>query len=130
MELNFKENIDAIEGCPDHNVSGKKKLYRFVKLPLDKNSFIPHSVIYKPKYKNKCIAWGLSTYDSLKSAKQVLMNMPETRRQDFDAIAFGEVNDGDGIKYQSTKNLRHFTFFPVEELDCTVLFNVEDNGKK
>ncbi|HCE54393.1 MAG TPA: hypothetical protein DER05_05040 [Lutibacter sp.] len=126
MKLNFKEEIEAIDGCPGTNESGTKKLYRFVKLPLDGKSFIPHSVKHKPRFKNNCIAWGLSTYDTLKSARQAYKNLPETRRAEFDGIAFGDVKDIDGTKYQSTKNLRHYTFFPLEKLSCVALFaNIE-----
>lgn len=121
MILNYKEEIEAIDGCPGTNESGVKKLYRFVKLPLKKDSFVPLT-INKPKFKDMCEAWGLSTFDTLKSARQRYRNLPEAKRQEFNAIAFGKIDDVDGIKYQSTKNKRHYTFFPVDELNCVELF--------
>lgn len=131
MALKYNDEISLIENCPSNNESGDKTLYRFAKLPVNNDSFIPHSVIYKPRFKNKCIAWGLSTYDSLSAAKQAYKNLPKGKRLQLDAIVSGKVRDKDGIKYQSTNNSRHYTFFPEDNLSCVNLFNnVLNNGKE
>ncbi len=122
MELQFQENINKIEGCPANNEGGDKTLYRFImSIPLDSDSFKPHSLIHKPKFDNICIAWGLSTYDSLKSAKEALQNLPKKTREKFTAIAVSEITDADGIKYP-TKNKRHYTFFPKKEVNLLSKF--------
>src|SRR5690554_2147800 len=122
MTLKFQENIDKIEGCPAKSENGDKTLYRFIlSVPLDSDSFKPHSLIHKPKFDNICIAWGLSTYDSLKSAQEALQNLPKKTREKFTAIAVSEITDDDGIKYP-TKNKRHYTFFPKKEVNLLTKF--------
>ena len=122
MELKFQESINKIKDCPSDNEDGNKTLYRFIlSVPLDLDSFKPHSLIHKPKFDNLCIAWGLSTYDSLKSANEALQNLPKKTRKKFIAIAVSEITDEDGIKY-STKNKRHYTFFPKKEVNLLTKF--------
>ncbi|TDN93395.1 hypothetical protein DET49_104121 [Salegentibacter sp. 24] len=122
MELKFQERIDNIEDCPAINENGDKTLYRFIlSVPMDSNSFKPHSLIHKPKFDNICIAWGLSTYDSFKSAKEALQNLPKKTREKFTAIAVSDISDDDGVKYP-TKNKRHYTFFPKKEVDLLAKF--------
>lgn len=123
MELNFQKEIDKIDNCPANNEIGEKTLFRFIKKPIDKNSFTPHSIIHKPKFNNLCNAWGLSTYDSLRSAKEAFKNLPAKTRLKFDSIAFAKVTDKDGIKYH-TKNKVHYTFFPKKNLDLISKFSI------
>ncbi|MFD2726271.1 hypothetical protein [Hyunsoonleella rubra] len=122
MELKFQEKINKIDDCPANNESGDKNLYRFIlSVPMNSDSFKPHSLIYKPKFDNICIAWGLSTYDSLKSANEALQNLPKKTREKFTAIAVSKITDEDGIKY-STKNKKHYTFFPKKEVNLLTKF--------
>lgn len=130
MELKFQENISKIDGCPSNNEIGDKTLYRFVlSVPINSDSFEPHSLIHKPKFDNICIAWGLSTYDSLKSAKEALQNLPKKTREKFNAIAVSNITDDDGIKYP-TKNIRHYTFFPKKDVDLLSKFELVNQDEE
>lgn len=127
MELLNKEHIDKIDNCPLENLNGELKLYRWV----DKNklveSFTPYG--FKPKFRNSCIAWGLSTYNSYESAKETLNSLSLSIREKYNAIAFCTVEDKDGIKHQSGKNKNHYTFYPVKNFEPLKSFELIEDEK-
>lgn len=122
MNLLHQEHIEKIDNCPIDNQLGVIKLYRWVKREDFKNSFNPHG--FKEHLRNNCLAWGLSTYNSEKGAKEVLNNLPVKRRKDFNAIAFCIINDENGIKHQSSGNKNHFTFYPNKDFDVLSNFQI------
>ena len=123
MTLKFQENIDKIKGCPAENEKGEKMLFRCVESKITEKSFIPHAVLSKPKYQDKCIAWGLSVFSSFGSANQMLKNLSKNKRISYSKIARGRINDQHGIKYCS-KNKEHYTFFPSIEFDVVENFQI------
>lgn len=128
MKLKFQKNIEKINNCPAGNEHGEKTLFRCVEKELTEKSFIPHAVLSKPKFQNECIAWGLSVFSSLDSANQMLKNLSKNKRINYSKIAQGKIKDVDGVKY-SSKNKKHYTFFPSEEFDVVENFEiVEHNG--
>ena len=70
------------------------------------------------------MAWGLSTYNREKGAKEALNNLHVKRRKDFNAIAFCIINDENGIKHQSSGNKNHFTFYPNKDFDVLSNFQI------
>lgn len=123
MKLKFQENIEKIKNCPSGNEQGEIKLFRCVESELTEKSFQPQAVLLKPKYQNKCIAWGLSAYSSFDSANQVLKNLSKNKRVNYSKIAQGVITDNDGIKYGGT-NKKHYTFFPAEEFNLIERFEI------
>ena len=79
MKLKYHKELDSIENCPTSHEKGDKTLYRCVKQPINMDSFEPQAVLLKPKYKNLCIAWGLSVFDNLESANQTLKNLSKKK---------------------------------------------------
>lgn len=123
MKLNYQKKINKIKDCPLGNEKGGKTLFRCVESKLTKNSFIPNAVLLKPKFQNNCNAWGLSVFNTYESASQMLKNLSKKKRLNYSKIAKGYITDDDGIKYMS-KNKKHYTFFPKEELDVIEYFEI------
>ena len=128
MKLKFQENIEKIKDCPANNEHGEKKLFRCVEKELTDNSFLPQAVLLKPKYQHKCIAWGLSVFNSFDSANQILKNLSKNKRVNYSKIAQGVINDSHGIKYGGT-NKKHYTFFPSEEFKVVENFEIVDRNE-
>ena len=122
MDLEHSEEIFKIKNCPNQNEIGTKKLYRCVLNPINNDSFIPYG--FKPKYKDICEAWGISTYNNIETAKNQLKSLPKSLLNNYNSIAVATVNDNDGIKYQSGQNLNHYTYFPEKSIDLTKKFIV------
>lgn len=125
MKLKFQENIEKIKDCPANNERGEKKLYRCVEKKITEKSFTPQAVLLKPKYQDKCIAWGLSVFNSLDSANQMLKNLSKNKRVNYSKIAKGVINDSHGIKYGGTNKI-HYTFFPSEDFKVVENFEIVD----
>ncbi len=125
MVLKYQKEIDKINNCPLSNEKGDKDLFRFIKeKPLSDNSFAPYGVINKKKYSHTCKAWGLSAYNSLKNANEVLQNLPGGTRESFVGIAKATITDNDGVKYQTGRNKNHYTFFPDNNLNLLTKFAI------
>lgn len=125
MDLINYENFKNISNCPLENQSGELKLYRWVKKNDFNNSFTPHG--FKERFKNNCLAWGLSTFNSEKSALEILNNLPAKKRKEFNAIAFCSISDENGIKHQSGSSVNHYTFYPSKEFDVFGNFQIIEN---
>ena len=128
MKLEHHEEIVKIINCPNSNEVGEKQLYRCVSNPLSKNSFVPYG--FKPKYKNICEAWGISTFNNIETAKNQLKSLSKNLLNNYNSIAVAVINDSDGIKYQSGQNLNHYTYFPEENIDLTKKFIIISNDDK
>jgi hypothetical protein len=122
MKLNYQKEIDKIDNCPLNNEEGAKTLYRFVTPNLDNDSFDPQSIILKPKYQDMCIAWGLSTFNSLDAAEQRYNSLSPKIKGKYKSIAKGIITDKDGIKHQSGSNENHYTYFPKQNLNLLGIF--------
>ena len=129
MKLKYQKKLDSIENCPVSHEKGKKVLYRCVEDPLNIESFQPQAVLLKPKYQNRCIAWGLSVFDNFDSASQTLKNLSKKKRNKYNAIAKSLISDKDGVKY-CTKNKRHYTFFPESSLNLVEKFETVESHEK
>lgn len=125
MELLHQEFFEKIDNCPIDNQLGVIKLFRWVNKEDLSNSFIPYG--FKDQFKNKCLAWGLSTFNSEKGAIDALNNLPAKKRREFNAIAFCSINDDNGIKHQSSSNKNHYTFYPNKEFDVIGNFQIIEN---
>lgn len=126
MELENHTHINNIKNCPNKNESGTKLLYRCVSNPINDNSFKPFG--FKPKYKNKCEAWGLSVYNNLESAKNRLKSLSKNLSNNYNAIAVASIKDEDGIKYQTFEE-NHYTYFPKENLNLIEKFNIVEDDQ-
>ena len=128
MTLKYQKKIESIENCPVDNFQGEITLFRCVENPMTQKSFIPNAVLQKPKLENNCMAWGLSLFKTYDSAKQMLNNLSKNKKVNYANIAKGVITDNDGIKHGSTKNEKHFTFYPKESIDIVSKFAIiEDN---
>lgn len=125
MELLHQKYIDKIEDCPLNNHTGDIKLFRWVKKEDLSNSFTPFG--FQAKFQNSCIAWGLSTFNSEKSAKESLSNLSLSRRKKYDSIAFCVIKNENGIKHQSGNSKNHFTFYPNTEFNASSNFQIIEN---
>ena len=125
MKLNFQKNIDKIKDCPAKNEKGEIEFYRCVESNLSEKSFTPQAVLLKPKYQDKCIAWGLSVFNNIDSAKEVLKNLSGKKRVNYSKIAKAVINDDHGIKYGGN-NKKHYTFFPAEGFNVVEKFEIVD----
>ena len=123
MELNYQEELSNIENCPAQNENGDKLLFRCVESVVNDASFIPQSVLLKPKYQDLCIAWGLSLFDNLNSAKQTLKSLSQNKKSNYTHIAQSTITDAHGVKH-SAKNTNHYTFFPKKDLDLVSMFAI------
>ena len=123
MKLKYQEEINKIKDCPAGNEKGSKQLYRCIEEQISEKSFIPQAVLLKPKYQNKCIAWGLSVFSSFESANQMLNNLSKNKRINYAKVAKGVICDSHGIKYPG-KNKKHYTFFPEENFDVVENFEI------
>lgn len=126
MELEFQEDINKIEDCPLGNENKDKILYRWVSNPLTIEDFIPHS-IQKSRLKKKCIAWGLSTFDSVAALNEKLENLTPVMKEKFPQIAKANITEETGIKYKSTQTNGHYTYFPKKGVDLLTIFKPVDN---
>jgi hypothetical protein len=131
MKLKHQEHIDLIENCPLENQKGEKILYRCVENPMSPRSFDPYAVMNKPKLKENCLAWGLSMFTDLKSAKQILNNLSQKKKDSINiqGIASGKVTDNDGVKH-SSKNSKHYTFYPKNDIDLISKFVIVSDNEK
>lgn len=125
MDLLHQEHIAKIDNCPIENQLGEIKLYRWVNKDNFENSFVPHG--FKEHLKDNCLAWGLSTFNSEKGAKEALNSLPAKRRKEFNAIAFCSIKNENGIKHQSGVNKNHYTFYPSTEFDVLSNFQIIEN---
>lgn len=123
MKLKFQENINRIENCPAKNEVGEMKLFRCVEDNLTQESFQPQAVLMKPKFQDKCIAWGLSVFNSFDAATEVLKNLSGNKRVNYTRIAQAVINDTHGIKYGG-RNKKHYTFFPKEDFNLIENFEI------
>jgi hypothetical protein len=130
MTLKYQSQIDSIDNCPLDECKGEKILFRFVENPMTTESFEPHAIIYKPKYHNLCIGWGLSMFVDLKSAKETLNSLSLKMQQKIvvKSIASGLITDNDGVKC-CTKNKNHYTFFPKQDIDLISRFEIVDEDE-
>lgn len=123
MKLKFQTNIEKIKNCPANHEQGEKTLFRCVESDLTEKSFIPNAVLLKPKFQDNCIAWGLSVFSTFDSANEMLKNLSKNKRVNYAKIAQANITDEHGIKYGS-KNKKHYTFFPKEELNVVENFEI------
>ncbi|MFI8377465.1 hypothetical protein [Leeuwenhoekiella sp. NPDC079379] len=123
MKLKFQANIERIKDCPANNERGEKIVFRCVESELSEKSFIPNAVLLKPKFQDHCIAWGLSVFSTFDSANEMLKNLSKNKRVNYKKIAQARITDEHGIKYGS-KNKKHYTFFPKEELNVIENFKI------
>ncbi len=129
MKLKFQESIEKIKDCPANNELGDKRLFRCVENEVNEKSFVPQAVLLKPKYQDKCIAWGLSVFNSFDSANQMLKNLSKNKRVNYSKIAQGMIDDSHGIKYGGS-NKKHYRFFPSEEFNVVENFEIVDRNDK
>lgn len=124
IKLKHEDRIKALDNCPSKaNYNGDLVLFRWVKTPITEDSFTPHSLL-REKLKSMCDAWGLSVYQCLEEAEAELKNLTKRNREKYNAIAVCKITNSDGVKYQSGRNKKHFTFFPKEDFDCVAKFNL------
>lgn len=131
MELKYQSQIESIDNCPLDNLLGEKILFRCVENPMTPKSFEPYAALNKAKFKDNCLAWGLSMFSDLKSAKEILKNLSQNKKQkvNLSSIAYCKLTDNDGIKHNS-KNRNHYTFYPKKDFDLIDKFAiVDENGK-
>ena len=131
MKLRHQENIDLIPNCPLGNQNGDKILFRCVDNPMTQSSFEPHAAMFKPKFQDNCIAWGLSMFSNLESAKEILKNLSQKKRESLNicSIASAKLTDSDGVKH-SSKNSYHFTFYPKIDVDLFSKFVIINDNEK
>lgn len=122
MELLNKEHFEKLDNCPLENTNGEINLFRWVNTNDIENSYTPFG--FKEKFKNNCLAWGLSTYNSYNSAIETLNNLPNSTREKYNAISSCLIKNTDGIKHQSGKNKNHYTFYPIKGFDLSNNFEV------
>lgn len=125
MKLKYQNEINKIENCPVENQTGEKTLFRCVENPMNINSFKPNAVLLKPKFQDNCLAWGLSLFSNYDSANQMLKNLSKNKRVNYANIAKSVITEKDGIKH-SSKNKKHFTFYPENSLDILSKFAIVD----
>lgn len=124
MKLVNQDYIDKINNCPSENYKGEIRLFRWMNTNSVDKSFDYYG--FKPKYANICNAWGLSTYKTKNSALEALKNVSVGMQKRYNAIAECVIKDDDGIKYQSGKNLNHYTFFPLIKFDLPNKFKITE----
>jgi hypothetical protein len=125
-ELMYSEEISKIDNCPLVNESGRIEVVRLVKnKPATEDDLIPHSKLY-PKLADNCIAWGLSVYKKPKVLKDINDIMSKRLKGKFTIASSFVITDEMGVKYQTTDNLSHYTFFPKKELDLLSTFATEN----
>jgi hypothetical protein len=127
MDLQHKQQLDSIENCPLDNEKGVKTLFRCVENPITPKSFEPLA-LQKGNLKKNCLAWGLSMFDDLNSAKETLENLSQNKRRKvrFQSIATSTITDSDGVKHCSCRK-SHYTFYPNEGLDLIGRFALVEN---
>jgi len=128
MELDNFENIKNIINCPNSNEDGTIKLYRCISNPLTKQSFIPYG--FKPKFKNNCEAWGLSTYNNKSSAKNKLKSLSKRLSNDYNAIAVAVISNQDGVKCQTGNDKNHYTYFPFKNVNLIEKFIIINESEE
>ena len=128
MKLRYQEEIEEIENCPVTHEKGNRVFYRWIKDHLNEESFEPHAILHNGRFKNLCEGWGISLFISLSAAKEVLNNLPPKKRLQYKSIAKGEIFESEGIKYY-TKNEKHYTFFPKDDIDLVSKFMIVEDDK-
>jgi hypothetical protein len=126
MNLVNKENFENIENCPLENESGEKELYRCVFRDRLEESFVPLA-LEKAKYKDNCLAWGLSVFKGKDIAIQKLKNL--SKKKSMDALAIALINDTHGLKHQSGGDINHYTFYPADIYNCIEEFKIVEDDE-
>jgi hypothetical protein len=129
MKLKYQEELNKIDNCPSQNEKGEKTLFRCVENPMDENSFIPNAVLLKPRYQDHCIAWGISLFNSLETANQMLLNLSKKKSLNYSKVAKSVINDEDGVKH-SSKNKKHYTLFPAIDVNLSEKFEIIEEDEK
>lgn len=129
MELQHQNQLDSIENCPLGNESGELILFRCVENPMTSNSFIPKA-LEKDRLKGNCLAWGLSVFDNLDSANEILKSLSQNKREkvSYECIASSKISDNDGIKHASYRK-SHYTYYPKSNIDLMDKFSMVQDGK-
>ncbi|HAY3503877.1 TPA: hypothetical protein JRX02_002323 [Elizabethkingia anophelis] len=128
MKLLYSDKIELIDGCPSISFSGNLKLFRFVNSDNLEKSFLPKAFT-KASMKQTCNAWGLSVYKNQNAAIEIYNSLPGGMREKFNKIMMCEIQDVDGVKYQSGKECNHYTFFPVANFDFNKRFKFIDHER-
>lgn len=134
VKIKYKNEIDAIEGCPREDFKQQNlNAYRFVfSKSFSEKSFIP-LIKQQPKLKNKfdneqlCVAHSLSMFKSKDEAENHLSNLkernPNIQKRLGDSLAFGKIEKEHGLIGNIGKR-GHFSFFAFENIDLAKVFTI------
>lgn len=124
-KLKFQDEINKIENCPSSNLNGNLEVYRLLKTnPASEDDIVPYSVL-KPKYKNNCLAWGLSVWSSSLPPNELINLLSNQLKEQVKYAGYFEINNEMGVKHKSGKNY-HYTYFPNEDIDLLNIFEIEN----
>lgn len=125
MELKYSKEMSGIENCPLSNEKGDIEVVRLVKSnPATNEDIKPHSLIHT-KLSSNCLAWGLSVYKKPQDINDVKNVMSKRLKGKYTLASVFKITDEMGVKYQTTENLKHYTFFPKKDLDLLSIFVTE-----
>ncbi|WP_027002515.1 hypothetical protein [Hugenholtzia roseola] len=137
-KLKYAQYLQKWQDCPAANFAETDKIaYRWVKIPITLNDFLPIHVISEPPPRilddsdKMCSGYGLSLFDTLSNAasryQKIYHKLRPHQREQFKidkgtSIAFLRLEKEDGLS-DTANDYGHFTFHEYEnaELEKKVL---------
>lgn len=127
MILENKDKILKLDNCPLQNEEKTIKLYRLSENnPIENVDLVPYAVSNPERHAEKCLAWGLSFYNTLEATRSALNGMPTKRRKKIKAVMIIEVDKTIAIKHKSGENKNHYTVYPYQNVDFISKFTLEN----
>ena len=85
MTYKYQAEISAIKNCPQNSSKGNNMGYRFVKTPVNQDSFLPQAKLYPNRFVSandyiKCSSWALSMFLSEQQAIDFFKKLEITAR--------------------------------------------------
>jgi hypothetical protein len=127
-EYRLANHLANLEDCPPDGFDEcEQEAFRFVNNPISSEDFLTHFEKSPNNHEGRCLAYSLSFFDSLESAKRryavLKESIPNFRKRAGNCIARGQLYESDG-KSSSTDCNGHFSFFEYSGNDLVSRFEI------
>lgn len=126
--LKYQTELNELDCDLSNFIEQAREAFRWVFEDIkDEKNFSPKYILDEDIEKDKCIGWGLSFFNTQKSAVQRLNKLTKNRAFLFKKlgthIAQGNLDENDGIS-NKTERFGHFTLFEYKDVDLSNKFKI------
>lgn len=127
MTYKYQVEISAIKTCPPKSSKVNNMGYRFVKTPVNKDSFLPQAMLMPNRFVSannykKCSSWALSMFLSEQQAvdffKKLETTVKNLRKTMGDHVAELQLNATHGLQTKADQK-GHFDLHEFNGVDLT-----------